>query len=264
MRCRLPTALLVLAVAVARARGATLEEDIRAVVAPELQRLSSQNGNASWAFAFVDNGTSVQLCAGYSDPRRRVPCQPDDLFAWGSTTKPTTAVLILRLVERGIVQLDDPATRHIDPYLRAMNHSGLRVLFGPAAARVTVRQLLQMTAGVDEFDTDAVRQWQNADEHRAETADPMWVLHNMNRTLLCEPGTCGKYSSTNYMLLGLVLARYQPPAAGAAGNFVPWQALDQRAWIPAAQRARGSNARDSMSSFHRLRLRKGLLNSKPR
>ena len=35
----------------------------------------------------------------------KVAATPDDSFAWGSTTKPMTSVLILQLVDQGIINL---------------------------------------------------------------------------------------------------------------------------------------------------------------
>ena len=49
----------------------------------------------------------------------------------GSATKTYTAAAVMRLVEQGKVALDDPASKHIDPVLTAMNHTTLVGLFGP-------------------------------------------------------------------------------------------------------------------------------------
>ena len=212
-------------------RSATpLASAIVAAVTPQLQQLSAQHGNSSWAFAYRDADTSVELCAGYSDVAARTACRPAaDRYAWGSTTKPYTATLVLQLLQRGAIgTLDDSAAAHINPYLRAIsaNASDLYELFAePAGAMraVTVRHLLQMQSGIQEFDDPFVRQWQNADEHRAADYSPEWVLRTMNRTFSFAPGSSGGYSSTNYVLLGLLAARY----AGAAD----WDRLDQASWM---------------------------------
>jgi CubicO group peptidase (beta-lactamase class C family) len=119
-------------------------------------------------------------------------------------------------------------TRHaISKLWQAISNGKLDLiqLYGPIINTVTIRQLLQMTAGIEEYDSAQVRRYQNA--HRLEDLSPLWVLkwvqnNTKLQKLRCKPGTCGVYSSTNYVLLGLVLARYQ----GAAN----WDVLDQRQW----------------------------------
>ena len=68
--------------------------------------------------------------------------------------------------------------------------------------------------------SQAIREYQNT--HRAQDLDPIWILKNANRSFICEPGECGRYSSLNYVLLGLVLAQ--------ASGVPNWDMLDQRAW----------------------------------
>jgi len=65
-----------------------------------------------------------------------------------------------------------------------------------------------------------VRLYQNT--HRSEDLSPIWVINTTNRSFVCEPGTCGLYSSTNYVLLGLVLAQH--------GQVDDWDQLDQTMW----------------------------------
>ena len=80
----------------------------------------------------------------------RTPCQPTaDRYAWGSTTKPYTATLVLQALQRGAIgSLDDSAAKHISPYLRFIpanapdGPSDLYELFSRppgAMAAVTVR-----------------------------------------------------------------------------------------------------------------------------
>ena len=43
-----------------------------------------------------------------------------DSFLFGSGTKPYTALAVMQLVEQGVVKLDDPVSKHIDPVLTAL------------------------------------------------------------------------------------------------------------------------------------------------
>ena len=152
-----------------------------------------------------------------------MPCTADSTFAWGSTTKSMLSTQLLQMVDRGVFRLDDTLVEHANEYLHRISNgtSDLVQLFGPKIANVTLRHLLQMHSGLREFDNEFTRQYQNS--HRLEDLSPMWILNNMDRTFECDPGTCGKYSSTNYVLLGLVAARYT--------DALSWDQLDQRQWM---------------------------------
>ena len=124
----------------------------------------------------------------------------------------------MQSAEKGLFKLDDTLVSLANGYLRAISNgtSDLIQLFGPEVKAVTVRQLLQKTAGLTEYDTANTRAYQNS--HRQDDLTPMWVLNVANHTFRCKPGTCGLYSSTNYVLLGLVAARFQHASS--------WDTLD--------------------------------------
>ena len=69
-----------------------------------------------------------------------VPVTPDTLFQMGSITKLYTTSAVCRLVERGLLDLDEPVRRHL-PDLRLGDED--------AARRVTLRHLLTHTSGID-------------------------------------------------------------------------------------------------------------------
>ena len=206
---------------------ATLRAAIEEAVRPVLRNRSLATNQSAWSFAYHDAVLDLTLCEGYTDRERRAPCDPagGDLFFWGSTTKPMSSVLALQLVEQGrIASLDDPFLRYAEPFVRRTFNASLQALYDARIADVTIRHLLQHYSGISEYDSPRVRAFSNA--HRGLDLDPLWVVRNSNRTFICDPGTCGKYSSTNYVLLGLVLAE----VTGAAA----WDRLDQRRWIPPA------------------------------
>ena len=72
------------------------------------------------------------------------------LIPGGSAIKPFTASSCLRLMQRGLLDLDRPVYTYIDPWLRAQNHSAptLLQLWGnnTRIQTVTTRQLLSMRA----------------------------------------------------------------------------------------------------------------------
>jgi CubicO group peptidase (beta-lactamase class C family) len=77
---------------------------------------------------------------GWADLARRVPVTADTRFAACSVTTVGTALLVLRLRDRGLVDLDEPAMAKLRS-VRLLDTEG-----APSAA--TVRQLLTHTAGL--------------------------------------------------------------------------------------------------------------------
>ena len=150
---------------VAIATPPSLADAIRDAIQPILFNLSQaktwetrQDGvtNVSWGFAYMDANTSVQLCAGFSNNVTHTLCDPiNDAYAFGSTTKTTTAVLILRLLDQGkIGSLDDSIVPHANSYLRRISggKSDLIEIFGPMIHNLTLRHLLSMHSGIPEYD----------------------------------------------------------------------------------------------------------------
>ncbi|WP_424213203.1 serine hydrolase domain-containing protein [Streptomyces sp. BI20] len=111
-------------------------------------------------------------------------------FAVGSITKTLTATALLRLAEQGAVHLNDPVTRHV-PELR---------LADPAAAdRITLRMLLNHTAGLD---------WNLVtDTGEGDDALAAFVAGLDELTLIGEPGARPSYSQAGFNLLGRVIEK---------------------------------------------------------
>ena len=78
-------------------------------VVPLLEELSTRGNESAWSFAYKDADLEVQFCAGpikRGDSARK--CHGEDTFAWGSTTKPITAVMLLQLAESGLLEKKMP------------------------------------------------------------------------------------------------------------------------------------------------------------
>jgi len=138
----------------------------------------------------------------------------------GSGTKPYTAAAVFRLIEQGKVSLDDPASKHIDPVLQRLNGTTFGKLFGEKAAAVTVGHLLSMRSGIGDFDVPSYDNELLKDGSAYHS--PLETLYNVaafpgedgcttyDCTWVCEPGACTCYSSTNFILAGLVLLAHAP------------------------------------------------------
>lgn len=166
---------------------------------------------------------SFSVAAGNSKGR---PMNTEDRFLFGSGTKPYTASSVMQLADAGTVSLESPAANTIDKGLRKLgSEATFASLFGATASKVTVGMLLRMQSGINDFD---VPSFDNPLlTNGSAVHSPLEFIRaaaNLNPVFVCMPGNCTSYSSTNYVLAGLVLlgARAEPT----------WQALDQAAVFP--------------------------------
>jgi len=176
---------------------------------------SSEEGNFGVAAGVVDDKTVE------SSERLARPTSVYDRFLFGSGTKPLTSVAVLRLMEQGVLSLDDPISKHVDPILTAKNGTSMTDLFGSQAADVTVGDLLRMQSGLADFDTPTL------DDDILTHGDEEWPPYAILRAaagstppINFPPGSQTEYSSTNYVLAGLVLLAHDADAGS------DWTKLD--------------------------------------
>jgi N-acyl-D-amino-acid deacylase len=145
---------------------------------------------------------------GHADRARREAVAPDASFRIASVSKPLTAVATLQLVERGRFGLDDPAFAMLD--LEPALEPGRTV--DPRLPRITVRQLLQHTAGWDRdasFDPiGRVRAMARALGAGPPVSPEGVVRYTMGLPLDFDPGARMAYSNVGYLVLGRLIAKY--------------------------------------------------------
>lgn len=116
---------------------------------------------------------------------RRVPAQTDTLYDLASLTKTVTAVTVLRLAERGLLSVDEPAVARLPAFT------------GDGRDDVTVRQLLDHTAGLPA----TVDLWRRPGP-RGELVARLAAVPLEHR-----PGTRRVYSDLGPMLAGALVER---------------------------------------------------------
>ena len=119
---------------------------------------------------------------------------------------------MLRLADAGALSLDDSVAQHVDALLTAVNGTTLAGLFGAGAAAVTVGNLLAMQSGLADFDTPEL---DDQILSSGEDFPPVAILHaaaSQSPPIHFPAGTQTEYSSTNYVLAGLVLLAHDPAA----------------------------------------------------
>lgn len=142
------------------------------------------DGDLVWAAAF-----------GWADRDRRLPMQTSAVSRTGSISKSVTAVLMMRLVDEGVIELDDAVQLHL-PEMEGM------VDRRPGASPVTFRHLASHTAGL-------VREpdWQESVVGPIDRWEER-VLQSIPRTAYDSiPGARYQYSNIGFGMLGLALSR---------------------------------------------------------
>lgn len=119
--------------------------------------MSQVTGN-SYIFGYIDEEKEIRLGAGPRTPPDLVGpvvegmMTGNDTGILGSGTKSFTAAAIMRLVDQGKIKLDDLAMIYIDPPMKRMFNTTFVELFGDMAAEVTVRHLIYMRSGINDFE----------------------------------------------------------------------------------------------------------------
>lgn len=168
--------------------AAISEEPVSEATAAEFQAILSEAAGERGMTATVmtANGTwsgAVGTADGVRDMR------PDDQLAIGSITKPVIAAQVMQLVEVGELALDDPATDHLPADLDFDTN------------QATIRQLLGMRSGIPDY-VDAL--WASLSTDRQRSWTPAEALELVG-TARSPAGDAFQYSSTNYVLLGLII-----------------------------------------------------------
>ncbi|MFM2135063.1 MAG: hypothetical protein RL021_463 [Bacteroidota bacterium] len=117
------------------------------------------------------------------------PINPDMEFGIASNTKLFTGVLLLKLVDNGLIQLDDSLYEYLPP-------------FNNIDSNITIRQLLNHTSGLDDVTkvpgySDSIL----ADPYRIFTAAELMTWAGPPNFA---PGTGWDYCNTNYLLSAMI------------------------------------------------------------
>ena len=123
--------------------------------------------------------------AGFANVETEEPLTAGHRFRVASVTKLFIAAAVLQLVGEGALALDDEAD--------------------PVVADVTVRQLLNHTSGLPNFDDDLVaffEPYRNNPAHRSELGPRELLALALERPRLFPPGEGWAYTGTNYRRSG--------------------------------------------------------------
>ena len=160
------------------------EEKIRKIeqlIATEMARQSI----AGLSVAVVtDNQLRWSAGYGFADLENFVPARATTVYRLGSISKPVTAVAVMQLAERGLLDLDAPVQKYCPAY--------------PAKQwPVTTRHVLGHTSGIRHYNSDA-----EFDSTRFYPTITDGLAMFKDDALLHEPGAKYTYTTHGYSVLG--------------------------------------------------------------
>ncbi|SNR56410.1 CubicO group peptidase, beta-lactamase class C family [Lutibacter flavus] len=158
---------------------------------------------ASNNFLGVTTGLYIENCgtyvsgAGFTNKADQKRINSNTLGRIASITKPMTAIAIMQLHEKGILDLDTP----IQTYLKEFPKK--------AKGDITIRHLLKHTSGISHYSS----KWDALSfTHYPTLVNAMDAFKD--KELLFEPGTQYMYSSYGYAVLGAIIEKVSQMSYG--------------------------------------------------
>lgn len=183
---------------------------------------------------------------GLADREAGRPIARDSIFRLYSFTKPITAAAVMILLERGVIDLFDPASKFLPGFAKQMAEDGDRLV--PVERDVNIHDLLSMTSGLLYGGTNRAGRatealFQELDR-RLYGDSPLSTLEFINRLGQCplasQPGSAWHYG-TSADVLGAIVEVVSGMRYGQFLRkelFEPLGMNDTGFWVPEDKRER--------------------------
>ena len=136
---------------------------------------------------------------GLADLTTERPMPANEYMRIGSVTKTFTGTVLLQLVDRGLIRLDDPLSKYIDGQIPQV----------PNANQITIRMLGDMTSGIFDYvgivepnDDPTAEIWRTP---FTRSTPRELVEVGLSQPPYFAPGQGWHYSNTNFVLLGMII-----------------------------------------------------------
>lgn len=189
---------LVLSSAMAAATDAVLQPvlDLQSVLLKAMERTQTP---ALAAALLREGAIAQQAVQGLRRNDGSAPALIDDEWLIGSDAKPMTAVLILRLVDRGLLSLEAPLADLLPALAEGMH---------PQYRQVTLRQLLSHRSGLpDNVHDESFIAAFHADQRSMTTQRLAYIAYALKDEPVATPGTKFSYSNTGFLVAAAVAER---------------------------------------------------------
>ena len=179
-----------------------------AKIEAKIQAWQKQTNSPAISVAFQYGDLYYENAWGLADIENQVKAKPTSSYQIASTTKPMTAMAILRLWEMGKIDLDAEVQTYYPSFPKKKNP-------------ITIRQLLSHTSGISHYQGDTKEEKHIKEPYSTKMAIDIFK----DWELIFEPNTDWGYSSYGYNLLGAVI---EEVSRKSYGDF-----LEEHIWVPA-------------------------------
>ena len=138
----------------------------------------------------VNGEYALNMSGGYANKKENIEFSNTTLTRTASIAKPMTAIAVLQLYEKGLVNLEAPIQTYIPEFPKKEKGT------------IKVKHILNHSSGISAY--QSVEEMQNIKEYPTLT-EAMKVF--MDRPLLREPGIEEFYTSYGYVVLGVLIER---------------------------------------------------------
>ncbi|HEU5167678.1 MAG TPA: serine hydrolase domain-containing protein [Chitinophagaceae bacterium] len=152
-----------------------------------LDSLFAAQKDFSGVVLIAENGKPMyQKAFGYREFENQIPLQTSDIFELASVSKQFTAMIIMMLKEKGLLNYDDSVSNYLQiPY-----------------KGITIRNLLTHTSGLPDYQDIMDKYWDKTKV--AGNPDCIEYLNKYAPPKRFEPGEKYEYSNTGYLLLASI------------------------------------------------------------
>ena len=160
-----------------------------------------ENGAPGTAVSvLLPDGSQVNAAAGSRD-RNCTPASVNDYWRIASISKPITSAIVLKLVEQGAIEIDEPVMTYLGPeWAQGYVLDGIDY-----APLITIRQILNHTDGFNEYAWD-IGFYLSASSRLDVPYIPQEIVDwGFGRGPLFIPGTEYSYNTVGHVIAGLVI-----------------------------------------------------------
>jgi len=153
----------------------------------KLDSLVRAQKNFSGVVLIAENGIpAYQKAFGYREFADQIPLQASDIFELASVSKQFTAMIIMMLKEKDLLNYDDSVSKYLEIPYKGM----------------TIRNLLTHTSGLPDYQDIMDKYWNKTKV--AGNPECIEYLNKYSPPKHFEPGEKYEYSNTGYMLLASI------------------------------------------------------------
>ncbi len=156
----------------------------------------------SLAVSYGEGRPTIAVTSGTTTFGGSTKVTPASLYQIGSNTKAFTAVAVLRLEARGKLSIDAPIGKYLPQY--------------PAYAKLTLRQVLNMTSGLESYDNLPSWETSYASNPMAYVTADALIRKIYPQVKFAPPGSQYHYSNTGYLIAQEVVAKLSDSRSFAA------------------------------------------------